>query len=251
MANAADSLPPWVARLEVVTDVLPNNAEVVGSCAAVAIAPDWLLTAAHCLEGGQWQQIRVTIGTAHVDDRRALHRAVDYALCFPDYRASDLKHDLALLRLSHPLPPELPLAPLAGWHEDPQFIPGMRAQVVGWPGQPNQGRLGRLARMATMRIEGREAGGVPGGVIVASRLADQGQAVCVGESGGPLIGSLGQGPLVLGLLSAVEGQRDATGGIAASCADPHSLTWFTAVSPYRRWIRTVLDSCNANPSRCN
>ncbi|MCW9044010.1 MAG: trypsin-like serine protease [Pseudopelagicola sp.] len=84
-----------------------------GFCTAALIAPDLVLTAAHCLFDKASQQ-RIKAGNIEFragwrNGRAAAYRTVRQAIIHPDYRIADKKdaqqigRDLALLKLHHPV----------------------------------------------------------------------------------------------------------------------------------------------------
>lgn len=84
-----------------------------GFCTGVLIAPDLVLTAAHCLfEAGSTTQIapdRITFLAGLRSGRPEAERRIRKAVIHPDFEASDqtstdmVRHDLALLRLELPI----------------------------------------------------------------------------------------------------------------------------------------------------
>lgn len=76
-------------------------------CGGSLIAPDVVLTAAHCVNGGRFETaVRVFAGCNAVRGPRDCdeERAVVQMVLHPDWNDTTLANDVALLRLDSPLP---------------------------------------------------------------------------------------------------------------------------------------------------
>lgn len=104
--ETADQARAWeaVGRLDM---------DGTGYCTGALIAPDLVLTAAHCLfdkqSGARLNHEKIEFRAGWRDGRASAYRAVRRAVVHPDYRydpgvsADRVRHDLALLELSRPI----------------------------------------------------------------------------------------------------------------------------------------------------
>ncbi len=220
MVGGATPPPDAIARSVVL---------IVGSrgnfCTGAALAPDLVLTAAHCvLPGADYKiveydsarqpQLRdVTSVTAHPNfDLKALlaHRATA---------------DVALLKLAAPLKsaepatlgPSLPVSPGNSF-----TVAGLGVAVRG------DGKTGGTARAAELIATGR-----PGNLQIrlhdpAAKGEKAGLGACTGDSGAPVFRAVGGRLAIVGLVSWSTGP-----GNSAGCG---GLTGVTPLTLYREWI---------------
>jgi secreted trypsin-like serine protease len=190
-------------------------------CTGTALAPDLVLTAAHCVI----RKVDYTIKpyqTGVPIPVRAIsrHPRFDYA----SYAASRATADVALLKLAAPLPDIVVPATLAAPRRvvagDKLTIAGFGVTVAG-----TARGLG-LPRMATLTVTG-----MPGSLQIrlydtATKNQRIGLGGCTGDSGAPAFD--GDGPLVIGVVSwsTAPGDEEGCGG----------LTGVTPLTLYRDWI---------------
>lgn len=190
------SLPPWSSLVRV-------QSEAGGTCTGVLIAPDRVLTAAHCLVATRtraWlrpERVNLLAGydrgtfRGHAVALRYVTGAYDPVAGGPHGA------DWAVLRLAAPLPaPALPVV-AAG--------PGMAAMLGGW----QRDRAHALLADTSCGIEARVQD-------AAGPLLLHGCAATRGSSGGPLLVRAGEGWAVAGVQVAARGE--ARGGVAVPAA---------------------------------
>jgi protease YdgD len=193
------SQPPWSSLVRVQT-------EAGGRCTGVLIAPDRVLTAAHCLVAPATGLV-VLAGRTHVlsgydrGEFRAHVRGAAFTIGpgFIPGQRGPVGADWAMIRLAAPLAePFLPLAPLPA--------PGTAAMLGGW----QRDRAHVLLADTECRIEAtpRDAEG--------RALLRHGCSATQGSSGGPLLVRQGAGWAVAGI--AAVAFREARGGVAVAVA---------------------------------
>ena len=190
-------------------------------CTGTALAPDLVLTAAHCVIRPVDYQVKAYQTGAAVPVRAIVrHPRFDYA----SYAASRATADVALLKLSAPLPDVVVPAALASPR---RVVPGETLTIAGF-GVTVAGTARGLGqpRMATLSVTGK-----PGALQIrlydiATRNLRAGLGGCTGDSGAPVFD--GDGPLVIGVVSwsTAPGDEEGCGG----------LTGVTPLLLYRDWI---------------
>ncbi|HET7912674.1 MAG TPA: trypsin-like serine protease [Pseudolabrys sp.] len=190
-------------------------------CTGTALAPDLVLTAAHCVARNIDYQVKAyQTGVAVPVRTIARHPRFDYA----SYAASRATADVALIKLAAPLPDAVTPASLAAPR---RVAPGETLTIAGF-GVTLAGTARGLGqpRMATLTVTGK-----PGSLQirlydVATRNQRIGLGSCTGDSGAPAYD--GEGPLVIGVVSwsTAPGDEEGCGG----------LTGVTPLLSYRDWI---------------
>ena len=184
---------PWMTAL-----VMRGQTALNGQfCGGALIHPQWVLSAAHCVEGMKASSLDVLVGghdlRVSTEGRRV---AVAQIIIHPRFSTANglLVHDFALLKLSQPLTgvEVLPLVDAAT-----QVAPGTAVRGMGWGTISEKGPasavllevdMNLFSRSAASQVypglsEAHLAAGVPGG----------GRDTCQGDSGGPLVVSDGRG----------------------------------------------------------
>lgn len=176
---------PWTAKVL-----------VSGLCTGTVVAPNWVLTAQHCVNDKQ-------SGAVKLGEKAEGNYPVDRVVTHPGGA------DVALVHTSTPMP-MLP-AVLAG------VVPpkGQVSQISGW----GAGRY--PMQQGAARVTGRYTDGGRGNAEMFVTRGVVGNQE-PGDSGGPFHA----GPVVFGVLSSVGG-KDAEGHIGAN---------YTAVAPILPWI---------------
>ena len=216
-------------------------------CGATVISSRWVVTAAHCLapaDGSKWSHIDLTVGDReHAKGKDAIRRKASWAVVHAGFEYSSLSNDIALIRLSEPLPGDIVPATMDEYRR-PSVVPGGIAQAAGWP------VTGPLADQPTLQTVALAVTDVdwPGYITVTSPQGRM-EGVCRGESGGPLVtyGLDGSASLA-GVLSGIEpGTEDSTGN---ACMVAGYDMYFTPIAAYRQWIEDVQGFCDGNPDAC-
>ncbi|MGN6590227.1 MAG: S1 family peptidase [Sphingomicrobium sp.] len=193
-------------------------------CTATALAPDLVLTAAHCVAGKLKRAVKVyqtgqTIAVARV----AQHPRFNFA----SYLASRATADVALVKLAAPLPDIISPVTLA---EARRVAAGETLTIAGFGVTKNGTPIGLgIPREAKLTVTG-----TPGSLQI--RLLDPatsnkrpGLGACTGDSGAPAFETDATGALrVVGVVSwsTAPNDEDGCGG----------LTGLTPLLLYRDWI---------------
>lgn len=245
--HAADPATPWAAKLEIIEERFEDGAMTVSNCSAAAVAPRWLVTAAHCVGQEGWVSVKATLGARDSTEPSALRRTASVALCHERFDPRNLAFDVALLRLDEPLPPTFPLLRLATRAETARLAPGDPALSAGW-GRISSSEISRIMRKATVRVVDPARRG--DGMIVAAPVRHE-ESLCVGESGAPLVADLGGGPALFGVFSSVDAYYSRESGkMIELCHGFEARSYFTALRGLEGWIRNAIDACERDPALC-
>jgi hypothetical protein len=148
-------------------------------CSGVAIAPDLVLTAAHCvLLNGKYR-------LATFESRRPAFKQVVSVVPHPQFSARADAPDLALVKLAASPPPNLTPAPFSDRRAPPMV--GDRFVVAGFGlSNPAERKSAGTLRSATLVVTDRPSSQQIS-LVDPSKLGESaGLGVCNGDSGGPV-----------------------------------------------------------------
>jgi trypsin len=191
-------------------------------CGGSLIAKDWVLTAAHCVDGGG--PASVVVG---LHDHQSLEGAEVFrpAQIIPHPNYTDLDWDYALIRLDG----ESKFQPIALSSADPAA--GSDVTTAGWGYvRENNFSLPRNLRKVTVPVVDRAQCNVSYKNKISERmicagLEQGGKDSCQGDSGGPLFSGQGADRVLLGVVSWGEG-----------CARAKKYGVYSNVSAVTDWI---------------
>lgn len=210
-------------------------------CGGSILDEQFVLTAAHCVDGQSASQIRIAAGITRVSTSGSAGqlRDVSEITMFPGYVSPEFGKDVALLKLSAPLdlsdsnvtPIDIVTAAdaAAGLTD-----PGVNATVTGWGTLSSGGNSPDVLQKVTVPlISNADANAAysPEGINItadqlgAGLLGIGGKDSCQGDSGGPLVVQTASGPKLAGVVSWGFG-----------CADPRFPGMYARVSSFEQFI---------------
>ncbi|MGW5049969.1 S1 family peptidase [Actinokineospora sp. NPDC004072] len=205
-------------------------------CGGTLVAPDKVVTAAHCLEPFAVADIQVVGGREDKLTTSGEVRTVAEAWMHPDYQDVTAGADVAVLTLSAPLPYRL--LPFAGADSTALYAAGSTATILGWGRTSSGGESSQYLLKAQVPIYADDdcaaaySAFAPDSMVCAG-LPEGGVDTCQGDSGGPLIVE----DTLVGIASWGEG-----------CAEAGYPGVYTRVSTYAADIAAAIAPADQDPT---
>ncbi|SDK05417.1 Trypsin [Actinopolyspora mzabensis] len=195
-------------------------------CGGALIAPDKVLTAAHCVVDRRAPRVSVVAGRADKNSRQGRVLGVTDSWVHPDYSTPYRGADVAVLTLRETT--SRSVVKLAAPSDDGLYGDNTEATVLGWGARSEEGQNSDVLRRAMVPVVGDaecakiyDRQFVPNAMVCAGH-PDGGVDACQGDSGGPLV----VGNKIIGIVS-----------WGVGCARPGKPGVYTEVAAYAERIR--------------
>ncbi|KAM9391637.1 transmembrane protease serine 9-like [Pholidichthys leucotaenia] len=210
-------------------------------CGGSIVNDDSIVTAAHCFSSTSTRGLIVSAGRQRLQgsDSNEETRTVSRVIRHPGYNRITFDNDIAILKLSSPLPVTDFIRPICLAASDSTFFAGVDSWVTGWGNIAESVSLPSPQNLMEVKVPivGPRQCKCDYGIntitenMLCAGLRDGGKDACQGDSGGPLM--------------VLDDDKWALAGIVSfgfGCARPNFPGVYTRLPRYQTWINEHIKS---------
>ena len=218
-------------------------------CGASLISEQWILTAAHCVDGKTKREVRAFVGLYDKSSPAEPAVAISKIVIHPEYDPNTSDNDIALLKLSSSATGKQILS-FADVTTAASLMAGDDVSVIGWGdttvdpdlvSYPNILRDVVMPYVSNTVCNSTMNGQVTDNMMCAG-LALGGVDSCQGDSGGPLVFSIDDG------IGGVTWHQAGIVSWGYGCAEPGQYGVYTRVEKYSEWLALMVNGITITPS---
>ena len=201
-------------------------------CGASVIGEQWILTAAHCVDGESASGLRVRVDSVYRNSGGATYN-ISQVVVHPSYNDYTQNADVALLRVSGTMDVE-PIRLANNTADDTIAAPGVYGSVSGWGAlseggsSPNRLQFVEVPMLTNASCNVSYNGDITNNMVCAG-YPQGGQDSCQGDSGGPLVVDNGGEWVQNGVVSWGHG-----------CARPGKPGVYARISQFQSWVESYV-----------